>query len=367
MAELFDFNDDLGPAKVVGIYEPRLPLKAIVVVDNVAAGPAIGGVRMAKDVSLAECFRLARAMTLKNAAAGLPHGGGKSVIFADPSMTSTQKQKVVRSFARAIGQITDYIVGPDMGTNEECMAWVFDEIGRSVGLPREIGGIPLDEIGATGFGVAVAAEAVEETGRLLLEGARVAVQGYGAVGQHAARALQARGSIIVAISDSQGAILNNAGLNLDDLDHHKSISGSVRDFPDADAIQPADLVAVDCDIWIPAARPDVINRSNVDRLRAKVILQGANIPVTRDAEQLLHDRGVLSVPDFIANAGGVICAAVEYQGGTERQAFDAIAERTRRNTLEILSQSKKTGLDPRKAAERMAVARVKIAMGFRRP
>ena len=139
-------------------------MKAIVVVDNVACGPAIGGTRMAPDVSFEECFRLARAMTLKNAAAGLPHGGAKSVIFGDPSMDPDLKERWIRAFAQGIRGITDYIPGPDMGTNETAMAWVKDEIGRAVGLPRVLGGIPLDEIGATGWGLAVAASATDSSG-----------------------------------------------------------------------------------------------------------------------------------------------------------------------------------------------------------
>ena len=151
MDSLFATADDLGPEKIVHIHVPGIGLQAILVIDNVACGPAIGGVRMAPDVSVGECRRLARAMTFKNAAAGLPHGGGKSVIVADPRCDIEQKERLIRGFAQAIGPLDDYIVGPDMGTDETCMAWIRDEIGRSVGLPREIGGIPLDEIGATGL------------------------------------------------------------------------------------------------------------------------------------------------------------------------------------------------------------------------
>jgi len=157
MGEIFDYADDLGPTKIIHVYEPKLALKAVLVVDNVAAGPAIGGLRMAPDVSTQECVRLARAMTLKNAAAGIPHGGGKSVLFGDPKMPLHEKEKLIRGVACALADISEYIFGPDMGTNETCMAWIKDEIGRSVGLPREIGGIPLDEIGATGWGVSHAA------------------------------------------------------------------------------------------------------------------------------------------------------------------------------------------------------------------
>lgn len=151
-------GDELGPDKVVVIRDPRVGLEAVVVVDNVACGPAIGGVRMARDVTLGEVSRLARAMTMKNAAAGLPHGGGKSGIVADPAGAPADKERLIRAFARAIRSLTEYIPGPDMGTDERCMAWVKDEIDRAVGLPRVLGGIPLDEIGATGWGVAIAAE-----------------------------------------------------------------------------------------------------------------------------------------------------------------------------------------------------------------
>ena len=153
MENIFEFADDLGPAKIVHIYDPKVGLKAVVAIDNVACGPSIGGIRMAPDVSATEAFRLARAMTLKNAAAGLPHGGGKSVILGDPKIAPEDKERLIRAFARAIRDLVEYIPGPDMGTDERCMAWIKDEIGRAVGLPREIGGIPLDEIGATGFGL----------------------------------------------------------------------------------------------------------------------------------------------------------------------------------------------------------------------
>jgi len=193
MEDISRFTDDLGPAKIIHISLWHTGLKAVVVVDNTACGQAIGGVRMAPDVSTEEACRLARAMTLKNAAAGLPHGGGKSVIFADPKMPSRDKEQLVRAFAAAIAELTEYIPGPDMGTDELAMGWVHDEIGRAVGLPRELGGIPLDELGATGFGLAAAVEVASKAINLDLKGARVAVQGFGAVGKHAARFLAQKG------------------------------------------------------------------------------------------------------------------------------------------------------------------------------
>jgi len=363
---VFDLADDLGPAAVIHIHRPAVGLQAILVVDNVAAGPAIGGVRMAPDASLGECFRLARAMTFKNAAAGLPHGGGKSVIIADPGMQPARKQQLVRAFACAISPIADYIPGPDMGTDETAMAWIRDETGRAVGLPREIGGIPLDEIGATGRGLTAAAEVACRHAGIDLAGARVAVQGFGSVGRHAARFLAKRGAVLVAASDSKGAVIDPDGLDIDALAAVKARGGKVTDLAGARAIDRDAIVGVDCDIWIPAARPDVIRADNVDTVRAKLIVQGANIGVTADAERTLHERGVLCVPDFIANAGGVICASVEYHGGSEPQALAVIDEKIRANTEEVLERARDDGIVPREAAEAMAQERVRRAMALTR-
>jgi glutamate dehydrogenase (NAD(P)+) len=366
MKDGFEFADDIGPAKIVHIYEPALDLRAVVAIDNVACGPSIGGVRMASDVSTEEAFRLARAMTLKNAAAGLAHGGGKSVIFGDPRMAIGRKESLIRAFAVAIGPLTDYIPGPDMGTDETCMAWIRDEIGRSVGLPSEIGGIPLDEIGATGFGLAVCAEVAQEFAGIKLDGARVAVQGFGSVGQHAARFLAERGARIIAAADSGGMIFKPSGLDLDALISLKRDRKSVAESSDGETGSPESIIDIDCDIWIPAARPDVIRRDNVDRLKTRLILQGANIPITHEAETILHERGVLCVPDFIANAGGVICAAVEFHGGTQNTALATIEEKIRTNTRTILEDAANTGTTPRNAATSLANRRVRRAMALTR-
>lgn len=327
MADSFQYADDLGPFKIIHVYEPSIQLKGILVVDNVAAGPSIGGLRMATDVSTQECFRLARAMTLKNAAAGLPHGGGKSVLIGDPLMPIEQKKTLIRAFASALHHTEEYIFGPDMGTNEVCMAWVHDEIGRSVGLPREVGGIPLDEIGATGWGILHSAEAAIKYCDFELEGARVIVQGFGAVGKHAARFLCEKGAILVGASDSKGAIINPQGLKVEELIKYKAETGKLTDFPQGNNADNDAIIKEECEIWIPAARPDVIHQGNVEQLNTRLVLQGANIAFTEEAENFLHDNNVVVVPDFIANAGGVICAAMEYRGATQNSAMDTIAEK----------------------------------------
>jgi glutamate dehydrogenase/leucine dehydrogenase len=358
------FCDDLGPEKVLHVHEPRSGLRGIVVVDNTACGPAIGGVRMAGDVSLEEVFRLARAMTFKNAAAGLAHGGGKAGIVANPK--TADKPRLIRAFARAIREIVDYIPGPDMGTDESCMGWIFDEIGRAIGLPRVLGGIPLDEIGATAFGLAQCAEVAAVFCGLKLQGATLAIEGFGNVGRPAAAFLEKMGVRLVAASDSQGAIYKPEGIDVADLAEVKKKAGTVTAFSDGQKVPAADLLSLPCDILVPAARPDTIHAGNAASIQAKLILQGANIPATQEAETILHQRGILVVPDFIANAGGVICGAVELHGGSEAQAFEQIAQKIRHNTEEVLNRSKREKVEPRRAAVALAGERVQTAMAFRR-
>lgn len=365
MENIFDFADELGPAKIVHIYDPKYELKAVVAIDNVARGPSIGGIRMARDVSATEAFRLARAMTMKNSAAGLPHGGGKSVIYGDPKIDVAKKEQLIRAFARAIRDLVEYIPGPDMGTDERCMAWIKDEIGRAVGLPPEIGGIPLDEIGATGFGLKISVDAARKFCDLNLKGARVAVQGYGSVGKHAARFLAEEGTVLIAAADSQGTVFNPKGIDVGRLTALKDSGKSVVDYPDGEKLTPDAVIDIECEIWIPAARPDVIRKDNVARLKTKLVPQGANIPFTPEAERMLHEKGTLVIPDFIANAGGVICAAVEYHGGTQSQAFSTIEEKIRANTEEVLERARKSGSLPRQAAVDLAEQRVKRAMAYR--
>jgi glutamate dehydrogenase/leucine dehydrogenase len=366
MEDLFSIVDDLGPTKVVHVCLPETGLRAVVAIDNTACGDAIGGVRMAPDVTTEEACRLARAMTLKNAAAGLPHGGGKSVIAADPKMSSDEKEPLIRAFAAAIRGLMDYIPGPDMGTDELAMGWVHDEIGRAVGLPRELGGIPLDEIGATGFGLAVATEVAAKAIKLDLKGARVAIQGFGAVGKHAARFLAAKGCVLVAASDSRGTVSCHKGLDVDGLIALKNAGRPVIEFPHGEKTGVDAIIDVPCDIWIPAARPDVLNADNAARLKARIVAQGANIPCTHEAESISAARGVLVLPDFVVNAGGVICAATEYHGGTESTVFAIIEDKIRRNTTSLIEESRRKNIPTRAAAEALATERVRRAARARR-
>ena len=358
------YADEYGPEKVVYIYEPRCGLRGIVVIDNTAAGPAIGGIRMAPDITPEEIFRLARAMTWKNALAGLRHGGGKAGIAADPR--SPNKETLIRQFARAIDRLVGYIPGPDMGTDETAMGWVRDEIGRSVGLSKVLGGIPLDQVGATGFGLAICGEAAQDFADLSLEGASVGIQGFGNVGQHAARFLAERGATLTVAADLDGTVHDPLGIDIEALVEIKNATGKITPYEHGQKLGRDDFIGLPMDIFVPAARPDVIDQNNASQLQCRLILQGANIPVTPVAERILHDRGILSVPDFVANAGGVICAAVEYRGGTQKEAFENIEEKVRENTKAVLDLAQSHQQMPREAALTLAKQRVSEAMAYRR-
>lgn len=355
--------DDIGPARIIQLYSPRERLRAVVVVDNTALGPAVGGVRVSPRVTADEVRRLARTMTLKNSLAGLPHGGAKAGIMADPA--TMNKERTFRVFARMIRDCADYIPGPDMGCDETAMAWIHDETGRAVGLPEEIGGLPLDKLGATGFGLAECAEVAAPLAGIGLKGARVAIQGFGSVGKAAARFLTAKGAILVAVSDSRGGVLDPDGIDLEALTAIKEETGTVDGYGKGRRITTEELFGVACDILIPAATPDVIHQGNAGAVTARLILQGANIPVTAEAEEALHRHGVLIVPDFIANAGGVIMAAMEYAGRSEQEAFTAIGERIRTNTRLILEKAVAEQSLPRAAAVALALERVRRAMTYR--
>jgi len=356
--------DDIGPSKILQLYAPEIPFRAVVVIDNTARGPALGGVRVSPEVDVTEVYRLARTMTFKSALADLPHGGGKSGIVVDPR--HPRIEQIFRTFARLICSLTDYIPAPDMGCNEASMAWIRDEIGRVAGLPEEIGGLPLDKLGATGYGLAACAEVACEHAGLRLEGARVAIQGMGSVGRAAARFLARRGAVLVAATDSRGGLHSPGGLPVEELNAVKERTGKVGALETGRLIRPEEIFGIDCDILIPAATPDVIHEGNLGKIRARIILEGANIPATANAERMLAGKGVLVVPDFIANAGGLIMAAMEYAGKSADEAFAAIDEKIRANSLHILKKAAAEGTLPREAAERLARERVLAAMRHRR-
>ena len=206
----------------------------------------------------------------------------------------------------------------------------------------------------------------EEFGGPKVKGARIAIQGFGAVGRHAARYLAEGGAVLVAAADSRGTIADPDGLDIAKLNAIKDSGGALTDYEDGRKSIAGNIVGVDRDILIPAARPDVIDIDNVDSVKARLVLQGANIPATLDAERRLHEKGILCIPDFIANAGGVITAAVEYRGGSEAAAMEMTAAKIKANTREVLELVARNQMLPRAAAQLLARKRVEHAMTMRR-
>ena len=358
-----NFADDFGPEKVIHLYEPKSQLRAIVVIDNISLGPAVGGCRMAADVSTREVARLARAMTLKNALANLPHGGAKSAILEDP--THSNKEKLIRSFALAIKSLTDYIPGPDMGTDEACMAHIHDEIGRAVGSPKTLGGLPLNELGMTGYGLAIAADQACEFKDIPLAGARVVIQGFGNVGKAAARFLMQRDIKLIATCDINFGIYNPDGLDIPALINTEFTETNLGNSRLGKVVDRNSILGIESDIFIPAARPDVFTEANQHLLNTRLVLEGANIPITHEAAKILHDRGIMVIPDIIANSGGVICAATEYQGLSESFAYDRVKTTIAANVKELLKQVSDKHLPPHFIAQQMAQERLAKAMASR--
>jgi glutamate dehydrogenase (NAD(P)+) len=192
------------------------------------------------------------------------------------------------------------------------------------------------------------------------------VQGFGAVGQHAARFLGELGTVLVGAADSRGTLYDPQGLDVDKLMELKTLGRSVVDYDQGEKLDRDAVIDLECEIWIPAARPDVVTEANVDRLNTRLVAQGANIPLTLGAEKKLHQRGVLCLPDFVVNAGGVICGAMEYHGGWKGLVLEVVAEKIRTNTEEMLFRTKKEGIFPRQAATDMAVNVLRGAMATRR-
>ncbi|MFH0889824.1 MAG: Glu/Leu/Phe/Val dehydrogenase [Candidatus Aenigmatarchaeota archaeon] len=366
--------DEFGPEKILEVFDNKTGMHGFTVIDNTALGPAKGGIRMTPSVSIAEVAKLARTMTWKCALADLPFGGGKSGIIADPKKLSPeQTAAIIRSFAIAIKPIcpSRYIAAPDINTSEKAM----EEFVRANGSFRSATGKPSNlcvspgvkcgiphEYGSTGFGVAHATAIAADYAKIGLKGATIAIEGYGNVGAFAAKHLSELGAKIVAISDSKGCIYNKNGLDIGNLSEIKRSAGSVTGYKQGNVLPNEKLFELDIDILIPSALPNVIHGNNVDKIKSKIIVEAANIPATPEIEAKLYENGVLVVPDFVANAGGVISSYAEYIGKNPEHMFNMVEKKIKKNTRLVLCEAKNKGVMPRNAAMALAVHRVKKAM-----
>lgn len=346
---------------------------------NLARGPAKGGIRYHPDVTLDEVRALAMWMTWKCAVVNIPYGGAKGGVACNPKeMSERELERLTRRFTSEIimliGPDSD-IPAPDVNTNAQTMAWIMDTYsmtkGYSVpavvtGKPVEIGG-SLGRREATGRGVMfITREALKHLG-MPVEGTRVVVQGFGNVGAIGAQLLEELGCTVIAVSDSRGGIYNPKGLNVKDVIRHKAETGTVVGYPGTDTVTNKELLELDCEVLVPAALENEITEENADRIKARIIAEGANGPTTPEADDILFDKGVFVIPDILANAGGVTVSYFEWVQGL--QNFFWSEEEVNKNLekimikafQDVLAISQRREVSMRIAAYILAIDRVATA------
>ncbi len=347
---------------------------------NTVLGPTKGGLRYHPAVSLGDVSALAMLMSWKCALMGLPYGGAKGGVACDPgTMSQREIERMTRRYTvevmLLIGPDLD-IPAPDLGTNEQTMAWIMDTYAMTQGrtVPGVVTGKPLLIGGsagrrdATGRGLVYAlGQSARDLG-LDLKGSRVVVQGFGNVGSVAARLLWREGCLLVGVSDAQGGITNSRGVDIRELTNHVKEAGSVVGFPGAEPISNRELLELPCDVLVPAAVGGQITVENADRIRARVVTEGANGPTTPEADQILGDRGVTVIPDILANAGGVVVSYFEWVQGLQYYFWRESEINTRLQELilraynQVAALAKRESVNLRTAALMLGIRRV--AEGF---
>jgi glutamate dehydrogenase (NAD(P)+) len=391
-AELLKLDD--GMRKVLRQPSMELTVNIPVVLDDgrievftgyrvqhsIARGPAKGGIRFAPDVSLDEVRALAAWMTWKCAVVNIPFGGGKGGVICEPHLLSdAELERITRRYT---AQILDFIgperdvPAPDVNTNEQTMAWIMDTYSMHkrhtvtavvTGKPLELGG-SLGRPEATGRGcMIVATEALKRFG-LAPEDTRVIIQGFGNVGGMAARLMTRNGFKVTAIVEYDGAIYNKHGLDIEKLQNFRRETGSIREFPDGEEVDKDEALLMDCDVLIPAAHENVITSANADRIKAKILCEGANGPTTFAADSILAEKKVFVIPDILANAGGVTVSYFEWvqdrQGyfWNEKMVNERLEEIMVNSFNDVAGYAEKRGVTNRTAAYMLALERVASAI-----
>lgn len=345
-------------------------------------GPAKGGVRYHPSTDLNEVRALAAAMTWKTALVNIPFGGAKGGVNVDPkALSAAELQRLTRGYIRRIhlvlGPYRD-VPAPDVNTNAQVMTWIFDEYSQHhgytpacvTGKPLELGG-SLGREAATGRGLFYLTEAFLKDLGMPLEGARVAVQGFGNVGSFAARFFGEAGAKLIAVSDVSGGIFKEKGLDVTGLLEYTRTKGTVLGFSGSQVISNEDLLALDCDILVPAALQCVLTKENAHKVRAKVIAEGANLPTSPEADEILVRRGIYVLPDILANAGGVTVSYFEWAQNLQQTSWEE--EQVNKEMHKILTRAYRQAADMaakeniplRTAAYTIAVERVARAERLR--
>lgn len=363
-------SDNLGPELVLKVYNEKIGLEGVVVVDNTVLGPGKGGIRMTHNVNEEEVRRLARAMTLKNALAGIPFGGAKAGIVFDGG-SEERKKLLMQEFAKAIKILIPqkYIAGPDVNTGEREMQWFVEatrDCASATGKPQnlcrdflniDMPGLP-HELGSTGFGVAKATKAAAEAMGLQLKGAKVSIHGFGNVGTFTYKFLTEMGAKVIAIADKDGAVLAENGFDEKETENLIKERKSITEYKKGQKISMQDFWKVPVDILIPASVTDVINDANKNDIQAKLIVEAGNIPMAEATEEELFSRGIMFVPDFVANAGGVISSYAEYMGFSPEKMFELVEEKISESAKSVTARSIAEKKNPRQVA--VAIAKEKI-------
>jgi glutamate dehydrogenase (NAD(P)+) len=343
---------------------------------NVARGPSKGGIRYHHEVTLEETKALAMWMTWKCALMGLPFGGAKGGVVVNPKELSVAElERMTRRYTTEIinfiGPEAD-IPAPDVGTSPREMAWIFDTysmnkgysvLGVVTGKPLEVGG-SVGRVEATARGAAFCVREALRKQDVSIEGRKVAVQGFGNVGSNLALILAEQGATIVALSDSSGGIQNPDGIDVRAALAHKQESGSLEGLSGSESITNEELLLVDCDVLAPCALEQVITGENADQVRAGIVCEGANGPVTPEADQILDDRGILVLPDVLANAGGVVVSYFEWVQGLQEYFWKESEVNAKLNDIitrafaETWRTHEERSLPMRQAAYALAVGRV---------
>jgi len=350
---------------------------------DVSLGPAKGGIRFHPEVNLGEVSALAMLMTWKCALMGLPYGGAKGGIRCEPwRLSQGELERLTRRYTSEIisllGPAKD-IPAPDMYTNEQTMAWIMDTYSTNVGytVPSVVTGKPVSIGGsfgrqdATGRGVAYCTRRAVTHFGLSEKNVRAVIQGFGNVGSVTARILHESGYQIIAVSDVYGGIFNQDGLDMPRLLAYISEMGKVANFPGGKNISNQELLELPCDVLIPAALGNQIHKGNVSKINCKILVEAANGPTTPEADQYLHEKGIVVVPDILANAGGVTVSYFEWVQGlmhlfwSEEEVVQRLEQIMGRACNQIFELSNKTGLRPRMAALRIGISRLAEAKKLR--
>jgi glutamate dehydrogenase (NAD(P)+) len=350
---------------------------------NDTRGPAKGGLRYHPDVTLAETKALALWMTLKAAVVNIPYGGAKGGVICNPKLMSQgELERLTRRYATEISVLVGPerdIPAPDVGTNPQIMAWIMDTYSMMKGytVPAVVTGKPVEiggsrgRLGATGRGCMLSAKLAANHLGINLNGTTAVVQGFGNVGSNAAALLAREGCRVIAISDSKGGAYNLKGLDVQGLLTYKKETGSVVTVVDSETISNAELLALSCDILVPAAIEDQIVEANAADVKARIIVEGANGPTTPEADRILYDKGIFVVPDVLANTGGVIVSYFEWVQDIQSLFWSEVEvenqlEQVIANAFnEVLRTSQLGKVDMRTAAYMLAVGRIAQAMTLR--